>query len=261
MTRLQVPADYIYGVTTLRDNVYVLCQSPSSLAVFRGQSPFDLLETVDIAVIRKPEDIGASQRDVCLYISDSGGKCIWKKTRDQPMMWLSNVDWPFTLSVSGEGQVLIARKGQPSVMELYGHDSVLVQCISMPTDIIDPLHCVQTTTGNLIVSHWWRDSVTEGVCELTCDGQIVRRFIGNGKSQELTFPRYLTLDSDDRIFVTDFDDNRVVMLDSDLSWIRVLLTKDVDAIEYPERLFFDKKKKQLMIGHVDGVDVYTLEFS
>lgn len=261
MTKFQVPAEYVYGVAKLHDNVYILCQSPNSVAVFSGQTPFDLLETIEIADIRKPEDIGASQKDACLYISDSGNKCLWKRTKDQLVMWLSNVDWPFTLSVSGDGHVLIARKGQPSVMELYGHDSVLIQCISMPTDIIDPLHGVQTTTGNLVISHWWRDSVTEGVCELTLGGQVVRRFIGKDKSQELNFPRYLALDTDDRTFVTDFDDNRVIMLDSDLGWIRVLLTKGEDAIEYPERLCFDKKKKQLMVGHVDGVDVYTLEFS
>lgn len=109
-----------------------------------------------------------------------------------------------------------------------------------------------------MVSHWWRDSVTEGIFAMNRDGLLVRRFLSIGTHQRLTYPRYLALDEADRVFVTDFDYNQVIQLDPDLGWIRILLGKDDNAIEYPERLCYNAGRQQLLVGHSGGVDVFTL---
>lgn len=226
--------------------------------VFQDEQPFRLIEVITLEETKKPEDIGSSTKDACLYITDSGKKCLWRKSGDDLIAWLSNVDWPFTVSVLRDGRVLLPRKGQPCHVELYSRRGVLLQRIQLPSDILDPFHAIQTRRGVLVVSHWWRDSVTEGVFAVDRDGLMVRRFLSFGPDQRLTYPRYLALDAADRVFVTDFDYNQIIQLDPDLGWIRILLGKGDRAIEYPERLCYDAGRQQLLVGHSGGVDVFAL---
>ena len=79
------------------------------------------------------------------------------------------------------------------------------------------------------------------ISELTRDGQmVIRRFIPSNETQKLNDPRYLSLDSDDRVFVADTGNDRVILLDSDLKWNRILCpTKEEEEetkIRMPWRL-------------------------
>lgn len=104
------------------------------------------------------------------------------------------------------------------------------------------------------------------VTELTRDGQIVScEFITSNEPHQLNGHRYyLSLDSDDRLFVTDTDNHRVILFDSDLMKIRILcLTNEANEerdIRFPNRLFCHKELKQLIVGGSYGneVNVYTL---
>lgn len=61
------------------------------------------------------------------------------------------------------------------------------------------------------------------ISELTPDGQtVVRRFIPSNESQKFEHGDYLCLDSDDRVFAADMDKERVILLDSDLKWNRIM---------------------------------------
>jgi len=101
------------------------------------------------------------------------------------------------------------------------------------------------------------------VSELTRDGQmVIRRFIPSNEIHKLIYPAYLALDSDDQVFVADSGKDRVVLLDSDLKWNRILCpTKEEEGINtHFQRICYDDEKKQL-IGTADyhlGVSVYTL---
>ena len=93
---------------------------------------------------------------------------------------------------------------------------------------------------------------------------VVSRFVPQNETQELNNSCYLALDSDDRVFVADSGSDRVVLLDSDLSWIRVLCpTEDDDLISSSQhRLCYDKVEKQLIVaGHLmlEGAYVYSVD--
>jgi len=101
------------------------------------------------------------------------------------------------------------------------------------------------------------------ISELTRGGQmVIRRFIPSHERQRLNYPWYLSLDSDDRVFVADHRKNTVILLDCDLKWNRVLCTtrEGKEGTWVPFRLCYDEEMKILIVGGaVAGeVNVYTL---
>ena len=100
------------------------------------------------------------------------------------------------------------------------------------------------------------------VSELSRVGQIVvRRFIPSNEAHQLNLYGYLSLDSDDRVFVADKENARVILLDSDLNLNRTLSPTSEGKntrIRGPWRLCYDKDMKQLIIGDFQGFQVYTL---
>jgi len=101
-----------------------------------------------------------------------------------------------------------------------------------------------------------------GICELTRDGQmVICRFNPSNETQELNEPQHISLGSDDRVFLADFGSGRVILLDCDLKWNRILCPteeKEETRIQHPFRLCYDEGKKQLIVGGEGVVNVYTL---
>lgn len=289
-TRLSVgKTEEVKGVTKLRNEVYALCRSispssPNVIRVFEDRNLFRLQKEIDLKDIKDPEDIGSSERENVLYVTDLGMKCVWKITReadDYPAIrkWSnSDLRWPYTLSVTNDGQLLMLSGGNPvSCLGIYGSDGELRHSIQLPTEIRTPLHAVQTSTQNFIIAHRRREEGEEGdeveetnerdkdiwsVSEVSRNGQLViRRLISEGQTQQLNNPCYISLDSGDRVFVADTMNNRVILLNSDLRWNRILCpTRDEGKIIFRSwRLFHDKEKNQLIVGGLNrGVNVYRL---
>ena len=125
---------------------------------------------------------------------------------------------------------------------------------------------METPFGNFIILHLWKENEDENVMEwvvseLTRDGQmVICRFIPSNETQQLKNPMYLSLGSDDRVFVTDYTSGRVILLDSDLKWNRILCPskEKYTNTQQPLRLFYDEEEKQLIVGGYYGVTVFTL---
>jgi len=281
----------VRGVTKLQNEIYVLFLSyptsnPNVIFVFEDRNPFRLQKKIKITEIKYLWDMVSSEKENCLYVTDYDKKCIWKITRetdDQHKIskWLTTDYDPWTLSVFSDDQLLVV-DALSSILMIYGSDAELIRSIQLPGYIIDPCHAVETSNGNLFILHTslCMDEVIDmgnfisgveqkhrqwkarfDVSELTRDGQLViRRFIPSNEIQQLKHPCYLLIDSDDRVFVADRYNDRVIILDSDLKWNRILCPTKEKAetrILSPWRLCYDEKKKQsIVVGN--GVDVYTL---
>jgi len=282
----------VWGVTKLRNEIYVLCRSirssyPTEIRVFEDGRPFRLQRKIEIREIKYPKDIGSSEKENCLYVSDNGVNCVWRITRDTDdqhkiVKWLATDFEPLNLSVSSDGRVLIVSRLKPSsFLKIYESGGKFIRSMRLPKDIVEPRHAVETSIGNFIIIHdciekeEGGDSWSSGrkkvnkcvVSELTRDGQmVIRRFIPSNESQNLSDPFYLTLDSDDRVFVTERENQRAVLLDSDLKWNRILCPakEEVETlIQWPQRLFYDEELKQLIVGGRDlylreAINIYTL---
>jgi len=285
-------ANTLGGVTKLRNEIYVLCESNSSSAlnvcvirVFQDRTPFHLQKEIEIKGIQIAGDIGSSEKENCLYISDLRDYCVWKITREtgnhhKSICWLTTDYEPRTLSVSSDGQLLMFNDSSHSLM-IYGPDAELIRSVSLAVDITYPHHAVETSIGNFILIHaeekeemvmeewkpreWAKRRGGQNwrlrkvgllvVSELTRDGQtVIRRIIPSDKPQRRTFDSYyISLDSDDRVFVADTCRHtaRVFLLDSDLKWNRILSPtregKKDTRFQKLCKLYYDKEMKQLIV--------------
>ena len=284
----------VHGVTKLQHEIYVLYKKDVIL-VFDDQRSFNLQRKIEINEMGSPWDIGANEKDNCLYISDYSERCIWKITKETDeqhkiIKWLDTSYYctPEALSVSNDGQLLMINDSAHSLM-IRGSDAELIRKIPLPTSIRRPRHAVETSIGNFIIIHVeesakelteegqpkkWLErndgkSASSGssnvdrtvVSELTRDGHmIIRRFISPDATQNAS--EYLSLDSDDRVFVVDTHNDRVILLDSDLKWNRILCPTRGESEEMISRgtyrLWYDKEMKQLIVGNFYGFNVYTL---
>ena len=268
----------VRGVIKLRNEIYIICRS-KVIRVYEDRIPFRFQKEIEVQESSYLIDIVSSEKEMCLYISDSWGKCVWKIAREfdgqhKVINWMTTEYEPWTLSVSSDGQLLVV-SASSSLLMIYGSDAALCRSIQLPTDIRDPFHAVETSIGSFIILHQWveKEEDTETtlcgrtiwvVSELCRDGQTVtRRFIPRDGTQQLNDPKYLSLDSDDQVFVADQRNSRVILLDSDLTWNQIICpTKEEQEtiIGRPYRLCYDKEKKQLLVGGYlgKGINVYRL---
>lgn len=235
------------GITKLSNIIYVLFK-PTIIQLFTDENPFILQSEINIAEIEDPYDILSSEKEQCLYISDYGYKCVWKMmtTDHRVIKWLEGIEDVSTLSISNDGLVLISRCIEPCSLETYSPDASLVHRIILPDNYINLMRAVMTSKGTFVIAHqmWTEsdDSCRWEISEVNQDGQIINRY-----PNELNEPYYLSLDSDDRVFVADYQTDRVIMLDSNLKWRRILLNREEDGISFPHSLFYDRIKNEILI--------------
>lgn len=286
--------EYVLGMTKLRNKIYILCKvgvssasTPASstvglgsIRVFEDQNSFRFEKEIEISEIEDPSDIGSSENENCLYVSEAVEHCVWKITMEDGddnkiRKWLIGDNAPHKLSACSDGHLLVISNS--SALMIYGSDANLIRTIQLPTDMKHPLHALKTFTGNFIILHKWRDEnevdTLPGriewerlfvVSELSIDGKtVVRRFIPSNGKQKLNFPAYLALDADDGVFVSDNRNDRVIHLDSNLQWNRVICPTHEEhekSAPEPKQLYYDEGKTQLIVrdsGHGEGVLVYT----
>lgn len=245
---------------------------PNSLGVYYDSYPFPLQYEIPMEEIWNPEDIAANTKNQCLYVSDMHDKCIWEinLADHQVTKWLSNIDWPFTLSVSSDGHLLSLRdrptqqnkqqskRQQRCKLEIYGSEARLIRSLSLPSDIQKPLHAIQKPNGQFIILHRMMVDQETGqwtISNLAKDGQLIGNFIPKANPEGfLDWPFYMAFDSDDdRLFVADYWNHRVIMTCDSFSWSETILN---GTINRPLRLFYDVKKKQLIVANSRRLDIY-----
>jgi hypothetical protein len=126
--------------------------------------------------------------------------------------------------------------------------------------MIEPQHVVQRVDKSFIVSHG-AFSEQHRVCEMTKVDNILitKKSYGCSRGRELgqlNTPHYIALDKDERVFVADYENGRVLLLDKQLNIQRLLLTWSHDR---PKCLFYDRETTQLLVGLESGqVEIFSL---
>ena len=231
----------------------------------------------------------SSGKENCLYVSDQTVKCVWKIRPIKETAGDRNICKWLTVENCRPGPSawrdpnfgsLLPVKAVSYFLMIYGSDAELKRSIPLPNDIAEPRHAVETSIGNFVMFHNYMETEKTGegestgrrkgkewvVSELTGDGQVIRRFTPSNGLQKLSYYSFLSLDSDDRVFVADKDNEKVTLFDSDLKWNRILCPTEVEKgkekVIMPDGMFYDERKKQLIVGGLMdqefGVNIYTL---
>lgn len=266
--------NFIRGMAKMNGMIYFLSQESASdtrfikfysgiLEVYTANAPFSRITEIDITNVQKPRQMAESKTDDCLYIYDSGHRCIWKldaKYSIRQLLQDVNND-QHCLSVCSDGGLIVTRS---EALEVYDTEANMKRKISLPIEMFGHLrNAVETSTGNFIVSHV--KTKAWAVNEVNLESVIVRRFLHNIESPSNYFPN-LCLDADDRVVAAVSCDNRIVILvDHDLIFVKILLENhsidNKDTYNVPLAIYFDKQERQLIVEHLYGraVRVYKLD--
>ena len=241
------------GICQLCDRLYVVCDGSNSLRVYHSFQPFSHIEDVEIKELKSPQDVASCDKRLLLYISDGSNNCIWRVTTDFMVdRWMDGVGAPFTLSVIAEERFLMSgiTEDTPS-LNIFAPDGALLQRLSLPNDVIDLQHSIQSTTpGNFLVSHGQPrdDEMTSSrLCEVSKEGQLIRT-----NSEIVLQPAYIVSDNEGRIIMSDMSRDQILMFDRQLKLQRVLVSPDFDEVRQPQRLCYISKSGHLLIGSAKG---------
>ena len=207
-------------------------------------------------------DIVSCVENKCFYISDSDGSRILRcnLSNDKPTATTWPVsDTPCGLSVTPgcRPNLLVTCRGEPNkLVELNIDSGQSVREIALQSDIVDPWHGVQLTTGQYVVSHGSRLSDLHRVCVVDADGNVTRNYDGHECPDTLSCPCHLAVDEDTQFtFVADHANDRIVGLGPQFTHFFIR------GLTGPWRLYLGlhEKTRRLYVGHwTDGVTVIYL---
>ena len=275
---LRVSETFIMGVTLLDGRIYVICDESNIIAVFTSQQPFRRLQDIVVNGLWSPGDIAASVNVGCLYVIDSR-PAVWRISVDNGavVQWLTGLD-ALTVSVTVEDKVvlLVMVNTQGSLDErnwtwlgevhVYSSDAVLETVIKLSPNITNPLSIILTTRKTFIVSCGLSYHEVNRVCEVDMTGRVLKAFgssPGDGVDQ-LYEPLHASLDDEERVIVADSSNQRVLLLNKQLTSPRVLVTWHAQLLndddDCPVRLHYDRHTGTLLVGLGSGhVDVYKVK--
>lgn len=246
-------ATAVYGVTEFKGTLHFLCSDPNSLRLYGDGGSYDLRRQVELKDVLLPTDIAASEAGNCLFVIDQSRNCIWRVDGDSYAVerWSAAFE-PFSLFVTSDGRVLMPRTADPCAVETYSSNASVRRVCRLPSEFSDVQHAVESSNGNVIVSLLSKERKAWTICEITDSADVVRRFAPTDVAQQPDCPRRLALDAGDAVFVADYRNGRVVLLDSQLNWNKVLLSKSKDRIRDPTRIFFSADKMRLIVAQSLG---------
>ena len=214
----------VLGVTSLGEEIYLLRRKG-------GRDPVEVYDVISYCrqrYLTVPNanvfiDMTSCEHLSCLYISDAGASCIHRlDLQGNAQQWRVN-EMPCTgLSVNVHHNLIVTCEIVGKIKEFNPHGE-LVRVIILPSDVINPYHAIQLTSGQFIVCHGKGNDPMHRVCKISSDGrQIVQSHGGQRGSDtgQYHWPIHLAVDDNEFVFVVSLFNRRVTLLSPTLEYIR-----------------------------------------
>ena len=248
-------------MTLVDDELFVLLRRDVDQVAVYSINDYQLLRRLSVPGL-KPyylNDMTSCVRHKCLYMSDYNNNCIhrYDLRRRAIMQWQVSRS-PVGLSVTPSCNLLVTCHEPSKLVELSADSGQCVREITLQSDIMNPCHGVQLTTGQYVVCHSDSGDRLHRVCLVGDDGKVTRSYGGQHDSDvgQLYSPSHLAVDKDSQfIFVVDWGNDRVVLLSPTLEFVRHV----VEELSRPRRLYLHQATQRLFVGHShDDVAVIQL---
>ena len=268
MMHLNGSCDKVLSIAFSQTRINVLCDNPQRIFIYDDKSPFNLETSLSLDWMFVPENMVASPSSDHLYVCDSGNACIYMIYREGGSYlnskWLCDNDVRIR-SLSGDGSTILATNMYLYKLMLYNTEyASLFHSFNLPVNTyLELCHivkiAVKTSTGDFIVSCGSHLDSTGDICKFNKAESMVRCYTPRITSEELTHPIHMSLTSDDQVIVADTWNNRILLLNSDLTWNRVLVTGNNDSgVIKPVLLSYKTDLKLLAVVNFEGnVTVYN----
>ena len=201
-----------------------------------------------------PYDLVASKTSRSLFISDATLNVLWKvQLPDKDVRQWTVEGLPVGLSINSSDEliVVVSREGTLQ-LDIYRSSNVAkTRSISLPTDITLPSNAVQSSKGSFYILYGNKTS-PRTICELAFDGKKIIRSLDFPSSLDDRFkafcPRHLSIDEDDRVFVTHYRAGKVLLYNSQLTHFKEF-SYEKHQIGLPQRIYYSQETQQLIVGH------------
>jgi len=249
----------VEGVTQLHDVVYIVCDQCSTISRFNATT-HEQLTDIHAKGLRIPHYIVACEQTSQLYVADSWDECVWRVSADGADIkrWLtkssSDTFSPTSLSVTSTRLLVTSRDSK----HLTQFDSLgdELRRVQLP-DNMDPRHAVESPTTTFIVSHENMQLKQYQISEVNTDGQVLRQFTSSRLSS-LSWTQHIAIDSHGHVFVADYSNRCILLLDAQLKLRRVII--DEHQLDYKRlwQLCYSEPTGQLLVGLDNRVAVFDV---
>ena len=246
----------VYGVTLLAGELYLLRRKERDQVEVYDVISYRLQRCLTVPDASWFADMTSCEHYRCVYISDGIVKCVYRLDVQQGAVtrWTVN-DAPWGLSVNAAHDVLVTCREVRKIKEFSSHGQLLRE-LTLPDDVINPRHAIQTRSGHIIVCHG--DVRVRRVCMISADGRdIVHSHGGQPGSDtgQYEWPRHLAVDDNEFVFVVDAGNRRVTLLSPTLEYVRHVVSRDHQLKCWSYRLCLDTERRLLYVAEneIDGM--------
>jgi len=250
----------VLSVTSVDDELFVLLARVDNHVAVYSFSDYKLLRRLSVIRLKAYylNDMTSCVRHKCLYMSDYRNKCIHRyDLRSSAVIKWRVRGSPESLSVTPSCNLLVTCCEPSKLVELSADSGQCVREITLQSDIMNPCHGVQLTTGQYVVCHGVWSDIFHRVCLVGDDGKVTRSYGGPRGSNvgQVNCPSHLAVDKDSQcIFVADHGNHRVVLLSPTLEFVCYITEK----LSRPYRLYLDQSTQRLFVGQTTG-DVVVIQ--
>jgi len=243
----------VRGVTSLADEVYVMRWKERDQVEVYDVINYRLQRRLTVPNIPRLTDITSCEHYRCVYIGNYIDECIHRlDVQGASTRWAVN-DEPWGLSVNAAHNVLVTCRDVRKIKEFSSHGDLLRE-LTLPNDVINPSHAIQTRSGEFIVCHGERHDAVHRVCKISADGRHIIKSHGGQRGRDVGRyygPRHLAVDNNEFVFVADFFNRRVTLLSPTLVYIRQVVSPD-DLKDAPATLYLDIHRRRLYVADNHG---------
>lgn len=253
---------FVAGVASLGNHLFIVRQHGRYIEVFDAMT-YTFLHQLDVLGFKVDyiSRLLACAAHSCLYISQWDKMAIYRVDlahNNEVISWKVKSN-PKAISISKAANLLVVCRGKPDVLEEYTTGGSLVRQIQLQT--IRTHHAVELDDGRFVCCQGSEDDEPHRVCILTADGQVVYSY-GNERGSAkglLNVPVFMAVDRRGFIFVANFSDNRIVVLNPLLSWVRDLTVDDKEhEIVFLAMCSVDSRDR-LFVGDVDASRIFVFD--
>ena len=243
---------------TMIDNVLIVVESRSSSVSFYDRASLKLQSMVQFPAISDPYDlIGYKQ---ILFVSERSDNKIHKLLLAEKIYCTWNFGCGImasTLSITTQQPLhLFAACCEVPltqfVVEINIYNRALIRRVSLQPNVMNIRHLISLPNGEFLISHGRRGDRWRCVCYVNNQGIVVKRYGGAWGSEtgKLNEPIRLAVNKDGFIFVLDYSNNNVIMLNSNLEFVREVIPRT--TLCKPYRMYSDDVTGRLYIGDGNG---------
>lgn len=250
----------VRGIAELDDRLYIIFQDKPNIRVIADLETFEQKKDILVDMMEDPWDLESCDQSQCLYVADRKPGCIWKVdpfSKAKPEKWMVGLKKPHKFSVISGGRIAIPK--WPSSIEILKSDGTPVETIELPTDMLEPYYVLETARKTFVVAHGHQKSADHRACEIAKKAEdnsewVIHWSYPESDSDKINNIDILATDNEGRIFVTDQNNLRIIILSGSGLKLDEIHTKTL-----PYRLCYARNNRLLLVGRYGAISVYKVK--